>query len=403
MAETGPALAPGQFDSRPGFRKLTRVLGASEDESRVVGGAVRDALLGLPVSDIDFATKLAPEEVIRRLEAAGIRAIPTGLKHGTVTAVVGETAYEVTTLRRDIATDGRHATVAFTDDWQADAARRDFTINALYADPDSGTIWDWFGGCDDLATRTVRFIGDPYRRIAEDHLRILRFFRFSARFSDLLEPEGFAACVARANDLMALSRERIREELLKLLAAPDPVPVVREMEAHGLFRPVIPEVTAAGVERLARLVAAEATAGVAPDGLRRLAALLPPEPWLGREMASRLRLSRADSARLEAALGWEAPIPADPRALAHAIGGTAALDRMLIAADPRAAECAGTLGAWRSPRMPVSGRDLIAMGVPPGPEVSRLLGEVERRWVAAGFPASRAETLAIARESLGRA
>jgi poly(A) polymerase len=403
LAETLSALALRQFDARPGFRTLAQVLGAGEGESRVVGGAVRDVLLGLPVSDIDFATRLRPPEVIRRLEAARIRAIPTGLKHGTVTAVVADTPYEVTSLRHDLATDGRHATIAFTDDWQADAARRDFTINALYADPQSGAIWDWFGGQADLATRTVRFIGDPYRRIAEDHLRILRFFRFTARFSNRLEPDGLAACAARANDLMALSRERIREEMLKLLSVADPVPVVRAMESHGLFRPVLPEVTEQGVDRLARLVAAEAEAGVPPHGLRRLAALLPPEPWRGRDMAGRLRLSRADAGRLEAALGWETPIPGDPRALAHTIGGAAALDRMLLAGDPRVRDWAGALSLWRSPRMPVSGRDLIAMGVPPGPEVSRLLGEVERRWVAAGFPAGRAETLAIARESLGMA
>ncbi|MFN7175344.1 MAG: CCA tRNA nucleotidyltransferase [Thermaurantiacus sp.] len=402
MAEAARALAPGEFDSRPGFRTLARVLGTDEGESRVVGGAIRDALLGLPVSDIDFATRLRPEEIVRRLEAARIRAVPTGLKHGTVTAVIGDTPYEVTTLRHDVATDGRHATVAFTDDWQADAARRDFTINALYGDPSSGTVWDWFDGLADLETRTVRFIGDPYQRIAEDHLRILRFFRFSARFSDRLEPEGLAASAARANDLMALSRERIREELLKLLAAPDPAPVVQAMVQHGLFRPVLPEVTDEGVGRLRRLIEAEALAQIRPDPLRRLAALLPPKPWLGREMAGRLRLSRSDSKRLEAALGWEAPLPRDPRALAHAVGGLPALDRMLIAGDPRAADWAPVLSSWRSPRMPVSGRDLIAMGIPPGPDVSRLLGDVERRWVAAGFPSSRAETLAIARESLGK-
>jgi poly(A) polymerase len=391
------------FDGRPGFRRLARLLGADTGESRVVGGAVRDALIGLPVSDIDFATRMRPEAVLRRLAEAGVRAVPTGLRHGTVTAILDDTSYEVTTLRTDVSTDGRRARVAFTDDWQADAARRDFTINALYADPQTGRIWDWFGGMADLARRTVRFIGDPYVRIAEDHLRILRFFRFSARFADALEPEGLAACAARANDLMALSRERIRDELLKLLAAPRAVPVVEAMLGHGLFRPFLPEVEEQGLARLARLADAEAAAGVAPDGLRRLAALLPPEAALGRDIGGRLRLSRAQARRLADALGWQEPVPADPRALAHAIGGPAALDRMLIAGDPRAANHAAMLAAWRSPRMPVSGRDLIAMGVPPGPEVSRLLGEVERRWVAAGFPAGRAATLALARDALGLA
>ena len=403
MAEPAPALPPGRFDDRPGFRRLARILGTQADESRVVGGAVRDALAGLPVSDIDFATRLKPDEVLARLAAAGIRAVPTGLRHGTVTAILHDAPYEITTLRADVATDGRHAIVAFTDDWQADAARRDFTINALYANPATGEVWDWFGGAADLASGTVRFIGDPYVRIAEDHLRILRFFRFSARFAATLEPQGLAACAARANDLMALSRERIRDELLKLLAAPRATPVVEAMIAHGLFRPILPEVGPEAGARLAGLAAAEAAAGVAPDGLRRLAALLPPRPQLAADIGARLRLSRAASRRLGAALGWQAPVPGDPRALAHAVGGEAALDRMLLAADPRAAQWAGVLASWRAPRMPVSGKDLIAMGVAPGPDVSRLLRDVEQRWVEAGFPADRAEALALARATLGLA
>ena len=393
-------LPPGAFADQPGLARLASLLGAAEGETRVVGGAVRDALLGLPVSDVDLATRLRPEEVIRRLERARLRAVPTGLRHGTVTAVVSGRPYQVTTLRADVRTDGRYAEVAFVDDWQADAARRDFTINALYADPETGRVWDPVGGAADLAARVVRFIGDPRQRIAEDHLRILRFFRFSARFADALEPEGLAACAERANDLMALSRERIRDELLKLLAADDPAPTAAAMQAHGIFRPFLPEVDRAGVARLARLVAAERAAGVAPQPLRRLAALLPPDPALGRALAARLRLSRAEAGRLEAALGWEAPVPEDPRALAHAIGGAAAADRLLLREDPRAPAWAGALGAWQPPRLPVSGRDLIALGVPPGPEVSRLLAEVERRWVKAGFPAERDAALALARAAL---
>ena len=193
-------------------------LGAEEGLTRYVGGAVRDELLRLPVSDIDLATRIPPDEVIRRLEEAKIKAVPTGIEHGTVTAVSDGHPFEITTLRRDVSTDGRRATVAFTDDWEEDAARRDFTINALSADPLTGELFDYFGGLADLERRHIRFIGDPLQRIAEDHLRILRFFRFHARF-DAGEPDVAAleACTARANDLMALSRERIADELLKLL------------------------------------------------------------------------------------------------------------------------------------------------------------------------------------------
>lgn len=210
------------------------MLGAPAGETRFVGGCVRDALLGLPVSDIDLATRLRPEAAMERLKAAGIRAVPTGLAHGTVTAIVAGAPIEVTTLRRDVSTDGRRATVAFTDDWREDAARRDFTINALSADPASGEVFDYFGGEADLAARRVRFIGDPLTRIAEDHLRILRFFRFHARFgAGEPDADSLAACVARANDLMALSRERIADELSKLLALPDPAATAALMEARG--------------------------------------------------------------------------------------------------------------------------------------------------------------------------
>jgi poly(A) polymerase len=206
-----------------GMTKLLAALGAAEGLTRYVGGAVRDDLLDLPVNDVDFATRLRPEQVVERLQSAGLKAVPTGIEHGTITAVSDGHPYEVTTLRRDVETFGRHATVSFTDDWKEDAARRDFTINALTADPLSGEIFDYFEGLDDLAQRRVRFIGDPFDRIAEDHLRILRFFRFHARFG-VGAPDSAAldACTARANDLMALSRERIADELLKLLAVDDP-------------------------------------------------------------------------------------------------------------------------------------------------------------------------------------
>src|SRR4051794_34372758 len=232
------------------MKKLLGALGTDAGETRYVGGCVRDTLLGLEVSDVDLATRLTPETVIDRLRKAGIKSVPTGLAHGTITAVIGGAPVEVTTLRRDVATDGRRATIAYTEDWREDAARRDFTINALLADPKTGEIFDFFGGQDDLAARRVRFIGEPLSRIAEDHLRILRFFRFHARFgAGAPDPAALEACAGRANDLMALSRERIADELLKLLGLADPAPTVKLMIARGTLKPVLPEIEAA--DRLA--------------------------------------------------------------------------------------------------------------------------------------------------------
>ena len=245
-----------------GMRRVLDALGGDEGLTRYVGGAVRDDLLGLPVSDVDLATRLRPDEVVERLEKARIKAVPTGIDHGTITAVSDGHTFEITTLRRDVSTDGRRATVAYTDDWKEDAARRDFTINALSADPATGEIFDYFGGLDDLETHHIRFIGDPLQRIAEDHLRILRFFRFHARFgAGTLDPAALDACTRRANDLMALSRERIADELLKLLAVPDPSPTVAVMLEHSILRPVLPEIPAAALPSLQKLVAAEREAG----------------------------------------------------------------------------------------------------------------------------------------------
>ena len=261
-------LPPADWRDRPGLVRLVAALGAGN--ARIVGGAVRDTLLGIETADIDLATPHDPRMIIQLLEAAGIKAVPTGIDHGTITAVSSDEVYEVTTLRRDVTTDGRRATVAFTDDWREDAARRDFTINGLYADPQTGEIHDYFGGIADLEARHVRFIGDPYRRIAEDHLRILRFFRFLARFGDIADPEGLQACTERANDLMALSRERIANELLRLLVAPRAVEIVALMIERGVLVPVLPEI--ADVARLTDLARSEAESGIAPDPIRRLAA-----------------------------------------------------------------------------------------------------------------------------------
>src|SRR3954469_12432553 len=267
-------LADAPWRSRPGMKRLLGALGAEAGETRYVGGCVRDTMLGLEVSDVDLATRLTPETVIDRLRKAGIKSVPTGLAHGTITAVIGGAPVEVPPLAPDAPPDGRRATIAYTEDWREDAARRDFTINALLADPKSGEIFDFFGGQDDLAAGRVRFIGEPLSRIAEDHLRILRFFRFHARFgAGAPDRAALDACAGRANDLMALSRERIADELLKLLGLADPAPTVSLMIARGIFAPVLPEIRSA--DRLAALVAAEAAAGIAPDPIRRLAALLP--------------------------------------------------------------------------------------------------------------------------------
>jgi poly(A) polymerase len=372
-------LPPAAWRERPGLDRLAEALGAGDGAARYVGGAVRDTLLGLPVADIDVATRHAPDIVVERLEAAGIKAIPTGIAHGTITAVSAGTVVEVTTLRRDVATDGRHATVAFTDDWEADAARRDFTINALYADPLTGAVYDWFGGLDDLAARKVRFIGDPYRRIAEDHLRILRFFRFHARFGPddqaAIDRAALDACTDRANDLMALSRERIAAELLKLLVAPRAVPVIALMVDRGIFRPVLPEI--ADVAALVALATREATAGIAPDAIRRLAALIPAEAAEG--IGARLRLSKADRKRLEAARGELGREGA--RALAYRVGPTTATDRLLLAGV-----ALDEVQGWAPPRLPLGGGDLVARGIARGPDVARALRQIETRWIAEGFP-----------------
>jgi poly(A) polymerase len=366
-----------------GMTRLLAALGAKQGMTRYVGGAVRDGLLGLPVNDVDLATRFEPDEVIRRLEKARIKAVPTGIDHGTVTAVSDGHPFEITTLRTDVSTDGRRATVAFTDDWKADAARRDFTINALFADPESGEIFDYFGGLDDLEQRHVRFIGDPLQRIAEDHLRILRFFRFHARFG-LGEPDAQAvdACARRANDLMALSRERIADELLKLLGMPEPAGTVRIMLDRAILKPVLPEIEGKRLPDLEALIAAESEAGMAPDSLRRLAALLPRDAALAEEIAGRLRFSNKAKKRLACSVVDE--LGASPPALAYELGSDCAVDRLLLAG--RVADAAA-IASWKPPRLPIGGGTLIARGLAEGPIVARTLKAIERRWVEAGFPA----------------
>ena len=372
MPETLPAAA---WTQRADLAELVVALGGGN--ARYVGGAVRDTLLGVEVHDIDLATPLEPVEVIARLDAAGIRSVPTGLKHGTITAIRDGDNIEITTLRRDVSTDGRHAEIAFSNDWQEDAARRDFTINALYADPLSHEVFDWFGGLDDLRDRRVRFIGDARQRIREDHLRILRYFRFQARFgSQPADNEAEQACAELAPMLKGLSRERIGWELQNLLALPDPAPTVARMAELGVLGAILPEADPTG---LTRLIGAEARDSIEPDPIRRLAALLPPEPALAEQVAARLRLSIAQKKRLIlAARRGEA---SEPRALAYRIGHGAAIDRLLLMGGETA-----LLHGWETPVFPLKGGAIVARGVAAGPEVARILRAIENDWVAEGFP-----------------
>ncbi|MEN9289449.1 MAG: hypothetical protein RL317_1072 [Pseudomonadota bacterium] len=375
----------------PNVPGLAAVIAALNGQVRLVGGVVRDTLAGVATKDIDLATPLAPEAVIAALKAAGLKAVPTGLAHGTVTAVAEGRPFEITTLRRDVATDGRHAEVAFTDDWREDAARRDFTINALYADPVTGEVFDYFGGLADLEAGIVRFIGAPLQRIAEDHLRILRFFRFHARFgSGGPDAASLSACQTRANDLMALSRERIAMELLALLALPNPAPTLALMIESGIFVPVLPEI--ADAAPVTHLVTREAEAGIAPDALRRLCALIAPDPALAEDIANRLKLSNAQRKRMIAVAARAAEDASAPRALAYWQGVEVAIDRLLLGnGDPR------PLMDWTPPRFPINGGAIVARGVQAGPEVARILQSAERQWVAEGFPeAARAEAIVAA-------
>jgi len=379
-------LPANDWTGREDLAALVAALGAGK--VRWVGGAVRDTVLGLPVKDIDAATLHPPGKVIGLLKDAGIRAIPTGFDHGTVTALLPGGNVEVTTLRRDVSTDGRRATVAFATDWREDAARRDFTINALYADPASLEVFDWFGGLEDLAALRIRFIGDARQRIREDHLRILRYYRFQTRFGGKPDTEAEEACAELAPMLKGLSRERVAMELLNLLALPDPAPTLARMEARGVLPVVLPEAGTGGMAALEGLIAEEARQGAAPDPLRRLAALLPPDPRVAEQVAARLRLSAAQKKRLAAAAGRSFEQP-DARTLAYRLGRDEALDRLLLTGSDTA-----PLDGWAIPQFPLKGGEIVARGVSAGPEVARILREVEDRWVAEGFPdAARAAAL----------
>ena len=383
---------------RPGFLAepaVRAVLGALPG-SRVVGGAVRDAVLGLPVADVDVASPWEPARVMAALRAAGLDVRPTGLAHGTVTAISAGRGFEVTTLRRDVATDGRHAVVAFTDDWRADAARRDFTMNALSLTPE-GELFDYFGGVADAREGRVRFVGEAAARIAEDYLRVLRFFRFYARYGrEAPDAPTRLALRAGRTGLARLSAERVRHELLGLLAAPDPRAAVALMAELGVLDAVLPGAVPA---RLFRLL----DAGAPADPLLRLAALTAEdraaEDRAAEDLAARLRLSVAEARRLAALReGPPAPEASDDdlrRALAGldprlAVGVLA--DRAWLAddGDPRWAGLRGRLAGLARPVFPVAGRDARALGVAAGPLVGVLLDAVRGWWLAGGCVADRA-------------
>ncbi|WP_395619404.1 CCA tRNA nucleotidyltransferase [Sphingorhabdus sp.] len=393
-----PARLPDSaWQHADGLKKILAALDDAYGGPRYVGGAVRDTLLGLPVSDIDIATALLPNEVINRLQDAGIKAIPTGIEHGTVTAAVDGKNYEITTLRRDVATDGRRATVAFATDWQEDAARRDFTINALYAAPKSGEVFDYFDGLNDLEARRLRFIGDANQRIAEDFLRILRYFRFLARYGGgQMDADAIQACANGAHGLTALSRERIAQELTRILALKDPVASVALMIANGIFTPFLPELSASAANDLQRLVEREAQYAQPVSLPARFLALLTRDIVAVDKVAARLKLSNKMREGFAQRLRADAPTPANIRAIAYRADIDTARDAaMLYAGEADLPECLARLEQWDIPTLSIKGGELIAMGLPAGPMVAKTLQAVEAAWIEADFPdAARQRALA---------
>lgn len=382
------SLPDANWRNAEGLQQVVAALQVEQGGPRFVGGAVRDALLGLEVSDVDLATTLLPEAVIDRLEARRIKAIPTGLDHGTVTAVADGKNYEITTLRRDVATDGRRAAVVFSTDWREDAARRDFTINALYADPQSGEIFDYHDGLQDLEASNIRFIGDANKRIAEDFLRILRYFRFLARYGrGAVDPQAIAACANGAHGLTALSRERIAQELTKLLALPQPVGAVSLMVEHGIFAPFLPELVANAVEKLTSLIEREKDFSRSASLPARLLTLLPKDAAVVDRVAARLKLSNKMRESLAIRISATQPTATNIRAFAYRNGIDCARDvAMLWASDDEVDACLEQLRNWAIPTFPLKGGDLIVMGLEAGPLVAKTLQAIEARWISEHFP-----------------
>jgi poly(A) polymerase len=398
-AETGETIGIRPWMRAAETRAVIAALEAAggAGSARFVGGCVRNALTGHPVADVDIATPLTPDRVIAALEAAGLKAVPTGVEHGTITAICGGKPFEVTTLRRDVETDGRRAVVAFTTDWAEDAQRRDFRLNALYADPD-GRLFDPTGqGVADARAGRIVFVGDPDTRILEDGLRILRFFRFLAWYGRG-EPDGpsLAACERLKARLSGLSAERVSAELLKLLAADDPRQVVRLMAQTGILPLVLPR--AEGLGRFERLVGIETDQLFQCDPLMRMAALLPPDPAAGEATAKALRLSNAQRDRLVDALGTGPRIvswmsPREARRAVYRLGAETFCDRVLLAwaASERPAAAIQWRAllpmarTWPRPTLQLSGDEVLAAGVPRGPLVGEVMREVEDWWVDHDF------------------
>ena len=381
----------------PALARVLSILNGDGEEARVVGGAARNALMGLPLSDIDIATTAQPDEVVRRATADGLKTVPTGIDHGTVTLVVGGMPFEVTTLRRDVETFGRKAKVAFGRDWKVDAERRDFTMNALSISLD-GTVHDYVDGLADLRAHRVRFIGEPARRIAEDYLRILRFFRFHASYAHgPPDPAGLHACIAARDGLRTLSRERVRAELMKLLLAPFAVPTLAVMVEAGFAAPLLGGV--ALLASFANMIKVEEAAAVAPDAVRRLGALGVFIAEDVERLRERLRLFNAEYERLAAmADRWWRVSPAlgeaGARALLYRLGPVAYVDRALIAwtrapqgaADPAWHNLATLPMRWTAPRFPLKSAHLLARGVAKGPALGAAMRAAEDSWIAAEFP-----------------
>jgi poly(A) polymerase len=394
---TDRKLSDAAWLSMGGLPRLLGVLDCDGEEARVVGGAVRNALLGAPIAEVDVATTAVPEEVVKRVTAAGFKPVPTGIEHGTLTVVIDKHPFEVTTLRKDVETYGRHAKVEFGRDWKADAERRDFTINALSATRD-GTIYDYAGGLDDLNQRRVRFIGDAGKRIAEDYLRILRFFRFHAAYgSGRLDAAGLAACIAGRAGLDQLSRERVRMEMMKLLVAPHAVPTLTAMADAGLLLRVL-----GGVPYLAsfgNMAKVEAAIGVEPNAVRRLGALGVAVAEDAERLWQKLRLSNSEHERLASmAEGWRriSPMYGEKAAKAllyrlrpqqfsdHALLGWARSDA--TSKDTEWHALATLPQRWTAPVFPLKAAELMKRGVPQGPALGAAIAAAERAWIAAGFP-----------------
>ncbi|MDE2378385.1 CCA tRNA nucleotidyltransferase [Bradyrhizobium sp.] len=397
-----------------GTARVLQLLNGNGEEARVVGGAVRNALLKLPPGDIDIATTALPDEVMRRARSAGIKAVPTGIDHGTVTLVIDGRPYEVTTLREDTETFGRKARVAFGRDWVRDAERRDFTMNGLSVDAE-GVVHDHVGGLDDAAARRVRFIGDPDQRIAEDYLRVLRFFRIHAAFG-AGEPdrEGYLACIRGRAGLASLSAERVRMEMLKLLVAHGAGPASAAMVEGGLLQPLAGGVAYTGP--LATMIAIERELALAPDAIRRLAALTVAVTEDARRVAARLRLSNAEAKALDS-MGhrwWRFANKdeANARRLLYRLGAERYRDRVLLAwarsgggdvASARWRELAELPQRWSPPKFPLKAADFIARGLAEGPALGHVLTLAEDAWLAADFPLEAAALATIADQAAARA